>query len=75
MLLFACCIHKEIDLIEKKKILLNVIHIYLIHIHLGKIKIGQSFDPTTCQKIGPRTINPYNAKKIFPSGIFIPYKF
>ena len=38
---------------------------YIIHVYLRKFKIGQNFDPTTCRKIGPRTTNPCNTKKVF----------
>ena len=40
-----------------------------MHVYLRKFKIGQNFDPTTCQKIGigPRTINP---RKFFPEYSF-----
>ena len=38
--------------------MVNVTHVYLIHGYLRKFKIAQNFDPTTCRKIGLRTINP-----------------
>ena len=46
--------------------MLVAIQRYTIHVYLRKFKIGQNFDPTTCRKIGPRTINPCNTKKFFP---------
>ena len=58
---------KKIDLIEKK-IMLNAqfaIQRYIILVHLRKFKIGHNFDPTTCQKIGPRTTSPCNTKIFF----------
>ena len=43
---------------------------YIIHVYLRKFKIAQNFDPTTCRKIGPRTINPLQYQKNFPKYSF-----
>ena len=41
-----------------------------MHEYLRKFKIKQNFEPTTCRKISPRTINPSNTKNVSPEYSF-----